>query len=57
MWKTTATNQEESALLSSRLKLDNVLYVPQLIRNSIFVTQLIDLGNWVVQFTTDISVI
>ena len=54
---TAEANQEGSVVLPGGLKLDNVLYVPQLTCNLISVTQLIDESNCVVQFTNNICVI
>ena len=51
------TIEEGSVKLSKSLKLDNVLYAPNLNCNLILVSQLIDEPNYVVQFTNNLYVI
>lgn len=54
---TVEANQEGNVVLPEGLRLENMLYVPQLTCNLIFVTQLIDESNCVVQFANNICVI
>jgi len=52
----TATRQG-SVILDGGLRLDNVLFVPQLTCNLIYVTQLLDATNCIIQITNALCVI
>jgi len=55
--KQTNATKEGTVCLGGQLKLANVLFVPNLNCNLLFVSQLLDESNYVIQFTNKLCVL